>query len=141
MSAPPVNCPAQSSTRPALFGHFFLRISRPVDGWGNSSGEWNREDDSAREAAPNLDFVHHPVLPFVQLEQQAPNFVRNLEVCQLNFRSRSLILVELYIYRQSGRWSEDWRSISHVKILDLAAINGLARPNQGLARGRELREA
>jgi hypothetical protein len=99
------------------------------------------QDDASRESAADLDLVDSAVFHFIQPEQQSPDLSRDFEIDQGSFGPRRLIVIEFDIDKQHGCRSEDRFSFANMQLFDTAIVDGLAKPNQNLARRGDLREA
>src|SRR5579871_5920309 len=103
--------------------------------WSSSHG--GLENDPTRDSPADFQPCHLPVLDRVNSAHKTAKLAAKLEVAQLDFKPRTLVLVELHINQQHGRGVEGWLSIRYSQRLDVAVIYCLAETHQGLSWFRE----
>jgi hypothetical protein len=72
----------------------------------------------------------------VEKAHQAENLFAQDEIPNAELRPRPFVRVELHVPQCHGHRIEHWLGVPYLEILDAAVVDGLAQPDEGLARRR-----
>jgi hypothetical protein len=91
------------------------------------------EDYPTRNARANLDVVDGAVAKGIQHGKEPPDLFADDEIAQVQFRSRSLISIELEVVENLRRRAKNRFTIMHFQAPNRSKMEPLASPDQCLA--------
>jgi len=106
-----------------------------TSGGGLAQRQWTRssprlqgrpKDDSPRDPRSHLDPINDPVLEFIEVCQEARDFVADDEIGKIDLRSRSFIAIQLQLDNYQWRRRQDGIAVSDFEALNLSPVRQLA---------------
>jgi hypothetical protein len=107
--------------------------------WGDQPGR--RQKDPPRKAVAHLYAPDRATFHFVEKAQEAKDLVTHHEVCQCEFWSWLLILIQFHVLKNHRQRVEYGFGACDLEVFDVAVVYGLAKPHKDLAGIGELLES